>query len=92
MALGLQVWDSSGLLILSVTERLSRLHQVVSWTVTPGQQTTYSVPGHDPNDSSWFIWTPEVMFVNFQPVAGGVVVWNRTTTTTYSGEFRVLRS
>lgn len=96
MAVGLQVWNSSGTLILDVSDRIGRLHQIVSFSISNNETITYSIPGHDPNDSSWFLWTPQVLWVNFTPVLNGVtlkhLLGTNSANTTVTGQIRVLRS
>lgn len=92
MPVGLQVWDASGTLILNFTDRLSRLQQTVSFSVlTNNTEITYSIPGNNPNDSSWFLLVPSITGMRYTSVTDGVTVRNVAAGSTGSGTIIVLR-
>lgn len=86
MSYGLRVWDASGVLQIDVTNRITRIFGVYSFSVAAGSSTNVSVPGIT-TDGTWVAYAP---FTQCQIFSGYVAVHNRGAAA-LSGSLLVLR-
>lgn len=79
MAYGLQVWNSAGVLVLSITDRLVRYHTTITGTVPTNGTINVSVPGYA-LDGSWFAF-PRValLYVKIDDSANTITLTNYTS-------------
>ena len=77
MSYGLQVFDSSGGLVVDVIDRLTRIHSVYSVTVPAYTSAFYSVVGAT-NDGTWAAFVNSIgMFATVSIETGGFRATNR---------------
>lgn len=55
MSQGLRVWNASGVLVLDITDRLTRIHGTYSADVSSLMEVEISVPGCR-NDGTWAVF------------------------------------
>lgn len=80
MSYGLQVWNSSGQLILDVSDRLSRFIQSVTVTLAKGASTTVPVAGYT-TDGTWFVYATAYHYLTIVEVNNGIYIKNSSPTT-----------
>lgn len=79
MSYGLQVWNSSGQLILDVSDRLSRFIQSVTVTLAPGASITVPITGYT-TDGTWFVYATSYIYVTIVEVNNGIYLKNSSQT------------
>lgn len=93
MSSGLRVWNSAGTVVLNITDRLTRHHSSVSYTLPPHGVVTIWIPGYS-LDGTWFYTSAHSGIfdhVTFASVDGGVRVTSFNGFDTLSGTLSILR-
>lgn len=86
MSYGLRVWNSSGVLTLDISERLSQVISYGTATVPAGSYVNVSVSGMAQNDG-WFVFVCPLNF--YEPSDAGFNVLHPVI---YNGYFRLNNS
>lgn len=83
MSYGLRVWDSSGALLIDISDRLVRAHGTYTVGSVGGRSTkTISVPGLNPSDGTWFyLVVGAPIFFDIKAISNGLTVYNAYSTT-----------
>ena len=81
MSYGLRVWNSSGIMLVDVSDRLVRAHGVYDVGVVNAKSTkTISVPGLNISDGTWFYIVEKAsLYFNINAISGGFTVYNSYT-------------
>lgn len=75
MAYGLQTFDGSGNEVVSIVDRLSRLHGTYSVSLGQRQGTFVSVPGMV-NDGTWGVVKTGFQYIEANIANGGISCYN----------------
>ncbi len=78
MSHGLRIWNSSGQLILEITDRIGRYNSTVTLSaIAPRGTASYSVPGYA-LDGTWFFFirSGSTSYLRITENAGSISVFN----------------
>ena len=78
MSYGLQLFSTTGALLLDISDRLTRVHSTYTLTVGPNTSSFYAVSGVA-NNGTWAVMTGSLAgFVTVSIEAGGFRVTNKS--------------